>query len=26
VAYRCLMEEFGADGHDVALDRIITED
>ena len=26
VAYRCLMAEFASDGHDVALDRIITED
>lgn len=26
VAYRCLVAEFGSDGHDVALDRIITED
>ncbi|MYN04174.1 5-formyltetrahydrofolate cyclo-ligase [Pseudoduganella sp. DS3] len=26
VAYRCLAADFGSDGHDVALDRIITED
>jgi 5,10-methenyltetrahydrofolate synthetase len=26
VAYRCLAAEFPSDGHDVALDRIITED
>ena len=26
VAYRCLSAEFESDGHDVALDRIITED
>ena len=26
VAYRCLAAEFGSDEHDVALDRIITED
>lgn len=26
VAYRCLAADFGSDGHDVALDRILTED
>ncbi len=26
VAYRCLAADFPSDGHDVALDRIITED
>lgn len=26
VAYRCLAADFGSDGHDVALDRIVTED
>jgi len=26
VAYRCLAADFGSDGHDVALDRVITED
>jgi 5,10-methenyltetrahydrofolate synthetase len=26
VAYRCLAAQFAADGHDVALDRIVTED
>jgi 5,10-methenyltetrahydrofolate synthetase len=26
VAYRCLAAEFASDGHDVALDRIVTED
>lgn len=26
VAYRCLAADFDSDGHDVALDRIITED
>ncbi|XLZ68353.1 5-formyltetrahydrofolate cyclo-ligase [Massilia sp. SR12] len=26
VAYRCLVAEFASDGHDVALDRVLTED
>lgn len=25
IAYSCLAAEFGSDGHDIALDRIITE-
>lgn len=25
IAYRCLAADFGSDGHDVALDRIVTE-
>lgn len=26
VAYRCLAADFGSDGHDVPLDRVLTED